>query len=206
MKQSRKHSLVSALLVAGVIINCPVVMADDDNIDNGVIEPCQYLPLANDFNNASVCVDVPVALKKVKVVFNLDHDARDAAGNPIGMRHMLMLAGVVKARIAAGLVDPNDVSIIGAFHGSAAPWVLSDAWWNKKNNNEAGNPFAPMLNQLLAMKDQGVNLQLEECGVTMRGNGWTNADVYPGVKVNQGAVGRIFALQQKKYAYIQPGK
>ena len=211
MNKNKKQFFLKAVFVAGAILGATNAFADrdgdhDDVIDTGIVEPCQYLPLVNNPTNSTVCVDVPVNLLKAKVVFNMDHDAKDASGTPIGMKHMIMLSTGLKARIAAGLVNPNDVSIIGVFHGSAASWVLSNEWWNNKNNNTEGNPYANLLNQLLAFKDLGVNVQLEECGVTMNGNHWTNDDLFPGIHVNQGAIGRLIALEQQKYSYIQPGK
>ena len=37
-----------------------------------------------------------------------------------------------------------------------------------------------------------------------KGNGWTNKDLLPVVKVNTGAVGRLIQLTQEGYAQIQP--
>ena len=181
----------------------------DDRIDTGVISPCQYLiPTAN-LNPAAqpVCVDVPVKLKKPKVVFNMDHNAFRSDGvTPIGMRHMVMLSNAIKTRIDAGVTKAENVSVIGVFHGGPAAWVLSNEWWAENVVGATGNPYAGWLNKLAGLKAMGVNIQIEICGVTMTGKGWTNDMLYPGVVVNQGAIGRLIDLQLDDYAMIQPGK
>ena len=42
------------------------------------------------------------------------------------------------------------------------------------------------------------------CAETMRLNGWRNADVLPGVKVNSGANFRLIELIQQGYIEIHP--
>jgi intracellular sulfur oxidation DsrE/DsrF family protein len=181
----------------------------------GTIEPCEYLPLASNPDNATVCVDVPVNLSRAAVVFNMDMDARDTSTTPptpIGMRHMVLVATALKARVAAGLIQTRDIAIVGVFHGAAASWVLNDAWWQSQvdaANNPLypdGNPYKNWLDQLLAFKAQGIPVQLELCGVTMNGKGWTNANLYPGVLANQGAIGRLIALENAHFAFIHPAK
>jgi intracellular sulfur oxidation DsrE/DsrF family protein len=49
-----------------------------------------------------------------------------------------------------------------------------------------------------------VFLQIEECAISMKSNGWGNQDLLPGVKVNAGAVGRLIELVQEGYIQIQP--
>jgi intracellular sulfur oxidation DsrE/DsrF family protein len=57
-------------------------------------------------------------------------------------------------------------------------------------------------NPINALVASGV--RIEECAESMRGNGWTNKDLLPVVKVNTGAVGRIIELVQQGYVQIQP--
>jgi hypothetical protein len=45
---------------------------------------------------------------------------------------------------------------------------------------------------------------MEECGKTMADNGWVNADMLPGVKVNTGANFRVVQLVQQGFVQIQP--
>ena len=124
-----------------------------------------------------------------------------SGGNPVGLRHMFMLGTALKARIQAGLLDPEDVSVIGVFHGSGSAWAL------KSNPDYAKN----FIEKIFDLKNAGVNMSLEMCGVTMLGKGWTNDNLYISEKgkdygfihVNQGAIGRIIDLEQHGYAYIQ---
>jgi intracellular sulfur oxidation DsrE/DsrF family protein len=47
-------------------------------------------------------------------------------------------------------------------------------------------------------------IQLEECAVTMKTNGWTKKDLLPGIRVDTGAVIRLVQLHQLGFAQIQP--
>lgn len=196
-----------AATLATTVLTSSALLADDDNeyskmIDTGVVSPCQYI-----IPSSPVCVDVPVKLEEPKVVFNMDHNALRSDGvTPIGMRHMVMLSTAIKNRIDAGQVKAKDVSVIGVFHGGPAQWVLTNEWWADNVEGATGNPHAIWLQKLAGLKAMGVNIQIEICGVTMTGKGWTNDLVYPGVVVNQGAIGRLVDLQQDGYATIQPGK
>jgi len=219
-----KSDLFKALFLAGTLLGSSLAYADNDKeqVSIGVPPNC-YLPLAVNLapisnlpdatgtpfgdTNSTVCVDVPVDLTKSKVVFNIDNSVpnggMDAKGNSNGLKHMVMLGGVIKDRIQKGLIDPEDVSIVGVLHGSAIKWAKLDTdqkFW---------------INQIFALKNAGVNIHLEVCGVTMRSNAWTKANIYsydasgnpdlsvPGtIYVNQGAIGRIMYLEQQKYVYI----
>ena len=55
---------------------------------------------------------------------------------------------------------------------------------------------------IFALQQEGI--QFEECAETARINGWVNADLLPGVKVNTGANLRIVQLVQDGYVQLQP--
>lgn len=228
MKKNVKVNLLKTTLLACALVGTGIAHADDDDdvLTNGVIPQCEYSQLVNSLIGQTdnqvtnqVCVDVPVGLKKAKVVFNLDSTTTangKEAGPSIGLRHMWMLGNAIKDRIAKGLIDPKQVSIIGVFHGSAAAWALNDTKIATVTNGltatplfPAGNPQKAWIERIFALKNAGVNLQLEVCGVTMYGNGWTNADLYTSpngqIHVNQGAIGRVIYLEQHGYQYIQEG-
>lgn len=183
---------------------------------NGVLAECQYLPLATNFvmpkkfgaKNTSVCVDIPVKLKKAKIIFNMDTDSVDGKGNANGLKHMLMMGKVMQEGIKRGVIKPQDVSIIGIMHGSALKWAT-----------KAGSePQRKFMNAIFKLKREGVNVQLETCAVSMNGAGLTKKDLYtyddagnPDPKaggriyVNQGAFGRELYLQNHGYAYVDEG-
>jgi intracellular sulfur oxidation DsrE/DsrF family protein len=139
----------------------------------------------------AVVVDVPVKLESAKVAFNMDHLAFQG-DLPVGVKYMGLFADRMKEqRVPA--------EIVGVFHGEAGYMLLNDAAYNRVRKVSTGNPLKELFAALVA---KGV--QLEECAVTMRGNGWTNKDLLPGVKVNTGAVIRLVELQQQGYAQIQP--
>ena len=136
-------------------------------------------------------IDVPVALKQAKVVFNLDH-AAFSGDTPIGLKHMTLMLERFKQ---AG----TESSLVAVFHGDAGYMLLNDEAYNAARKTRTGNPYKGMVEDLIK---QGV--QIEECAVTMKANMWVNENLLPGVKVDSGALGRIVQLVQEGYVMIQP--
>jgi len=136
-------------------------------------------------------VDVPVKLEKANVVFNMDHLAFQG-DYPVGMKYMHLLAQRLKETGAKG-------QIVAVFHGEAAYMTLNDKAYDTHRKVSTGNPYKKLIADLI---DEGV--QIEECAVSMRGQGWTNENLLPNVKVNSGAVGRLIQLVQQGYVQIQP--
>ena len=136
-------------------------------------------------------IDVPVTIKSAKIVFNMDHAAFNG-DMPIGIKHMSLV--VQRFRKMGG-----ELSMVGVFHSDAGYMLLNDETYNKVRKTNTGNPYAPLIEDLIK---QGV--QIEECAVTMQGNSWGNENLLPNVKVNTGAIGRIVQLEQNGYIMIQP--
>jgi len=169
--------------------------------------------------NTTICVDVPVQLMDEQALFNIDSLATTdgtPAGAPVALRHMWMLgiANIARAKAFAD-VDLSNFHIKGVIHGSAVTWALNDAWWQRQVDEDGnqlypdGNPYKDWIEKIFALQDKGLDIQLEVCGVTLMGKGLhhtaTDDDVYLGIHVNQGAIGRIIDLQQNGYTYIQEG-
>ncbi len=138
-----------------------------------------------------ITIDVPVKLQKAKVVFNMDHLAFQG-DLPVGVKYMGLFADRMKEQNAPA-------QIVGVFHGDAGYMLLNDAAYNRARRVSTGNPLKGPMADLIKK-----GIQLEECAVTMRGNGWSNKDLLPGVKVNTGAVIRLVELQQQGFAEIHP--
>jgi intracellular sulfur oxidation DsrE/DsrF family protein len=208
--QMKRKNLVKAMLLTSIVLGSAAAYADG-TVDTGIVSPCSYPPIVGDPNNSDICVDVPVNLKKDFVVFNNNENAISSFQGgpaPLSMKHMIMLGGAMLNRINNGLMQAHDVSIIGVFHGNdALSWLLNDAWWQAHHGTD--NPYKKFIEQMFAMKNNGLNIQLEACGVTMHGMGVTNSDLYTSgngqIYVNQGAVGRLIDLEQNDYVYYQPG-
>ena len=210
--------LSKAMLMTSFVLAIGTTYADEA-VNTGVVSPCSFPPIVGDPTNNDICVDIPVNLKKDFVVFNNNENAISSfqgSPAPLSMKHMLMLGGAMLNRINTGLMEADDVSIIGVFHGNdALAWMLNDAWWSThKINPSTGayyseNPYKKFIEQIFALKNKGLNIQMEACGVTMHGMGVTNSDLYTSangqIYVNKGAVGRLVDLQQKHYVYYQPG-
>jgi intracellular sulfur oxidation DsrE/DsrF family protein len=136
-------------------------------------------------------IDVPVELKRAKVVFNMDHLAFSGDA-PIGIKTMAVMAEKFKK---TGI----EWSVAGVFQGVAGYMLLNDEAYNQARRVKTGNPYKVEIAQLI--KDGVI---IEECGVTMKGNHWTNANLLPGVKVNTGANFRLVDLMQQGYIMLQP--
>ncbi|HUO53615.1 MAG TPA: DsrE family protein [Rhodoblastus sp.] len=136
-------------------------------------------------------VDVPVDVKPARVAFNMDHLAF-AGDQPIGLKHMLLLTQAYRDR-------QTPLEVVAIFHSAGGYMLLGDEAYNRVRKSENGNPYKA---QIRALQDAGV--QFEECVVTMKVNGWTNADLLPGVKVNSGANLRLIQLSQQGYVILHP--
>ncbi len=146
---------------------------------------------AADSGAPSIEVDVPVKLQSAKVAFNMDHLAFQG-DLPVGVKYMGLLADRMKEQNVPA-------QIIGVFHGEAGYMLLNDVAYDRVRRVSTGNPFKSLVADLIAK-----GIQIEECAVTMRANGWGNKDLLPGVKVNTGAVIRLVQLQQQGFSQIQP--
>lgn len=167
--------LARGILITSVCLSVHAMAADAKPADAG----------------GQITIDVPVTLKEAKVVFNMDHIAL-SGDMPIGMKYMDLLNKKMKK-------DKTPGKIIGIFHGPAAFMTLNDQAYNANRNVTTGNPYKSVIEGLVAS-----GVQIEECAVSMKGNGWTNKDLLPVVKVNTGAIGRLIQLTQEGYVQIQP--
>jgi len=202
----KKNAAVKAIVLASVMLTSVNAFADEDSdraaMDNYLVD-CKNLPLVDTLisgvPNTDVCVDAPVGLTKAKVVFDMTTDTLDAKGRHTGLRHMWMLGLALQARINAGLLDADKVSVIGIMHGSGLNLAI----------NDLSSPITKgLIEKIFDLKAAGININLEVCGVTMHGKGFTNADLYAGknggqIHVNQGAIGRIIDLEQHRYALVK---
>ena len=139
----------------------------------------------------AVRIDIPVRLSEARVVFNLDHLAFDG-DEPIGLQFMNVMVERFRS-------SPVKWQIIGIFHGPNGYMALSDASYDRVRHWQQGNPYK---NQIATLQAAGV--QIELCAETMRLNGWRNADLLPGVKVNSGANFRLIELIQQGFVEIHP--
>ncbi len=139
----------------------------------------------------SLQIDIPVAIEKANVVFNMDHLAF-VGDMPVGIKYMGLLVQRFREMKTRG-------RIIGVFHGEAAYMTLNDESYNSFRSVRTGNPYKELISDLIK---QGV--QIEECAVSMKSHNWGNENLLPGIKVNTGAVGRVIQLTQEGYVQIQP--
>jgi intracellular sulfur oxidation DsrE/DsrF family protein len=136
-------------------------------------------------------IDIPVHLKSVKTVFNMDHPSF-AGDEPFGLKYLALMTAKFNH-------DHTKWKVVAVFHGKLGYMLTTDATYDRVRHVKTGNPYKA---QIEALIKRGV--QIEECGVTAKGNHWGNADLLPGVKVDAGAVGRILQLVQDGYIQFHP--
>ena len=196
--------LLATILTGAIFVSNSAFADKDHHKVADYMDTCQLLPLVSSLvspvpkPNLDVCVDAPVSLEKAKVVFDMNSDELDSKGRHTGLRHMFMMGTALKARINNGLMKAKKVNVIGVLHGSGVNLAL---------NNQANPITNKLIKDIFALKNAGVNISLEVCGVTMHGKGLSNADLLDStegtIHVNQGAIGRIIDLEQNKYALIK---
>lgn len=154
-----------------------------------------------------ICVNVPVGLPSQKMVFNIDSPVTTdgtSHGHPVALQHMVKLGNANLTHIKESSLSKGAFHIKGVIHGPAISWALNDKWWIKNVPGAKGNPNKEWLNKIADLRqNKGLDIQLEACADTMVEKGLTNADLYPGIQVNESAVGRLGDLQQLGYTYIQ---
>ena len=218
MKKMARQLMVGTLVALGALVGTnSALAAGSSGVDkNGVLDQCQYLPLATNLafpkkfgaKNTSICVDIPVQVEKAKMVFNMDTDTVDGKGNSNGLKHMVMMGAVMKDQIAKGMIKPDEVSIIGIVHGSALKWVTKPVPPQQKK----------WIDAIFKLEHEGVNIHLEACAAAMNGAHLTKKNLYtydaegnPDPKaggriyVNQGAFARELYLENHGYAYFEEG-
>lgn len=134
-------------------------------------------------------IDIPVVLTDVKSVHSVG-SLQFEGDLPAAIFHLQLILGDV--------ADWNATSeVIAVFHTNAGHVTLHNAAYNAARNIATGNPYAPLLADLRA---RGVRIEL--CGATARVNGWSNADLLPGVKINTDAMSRTIQLVQQGFVKI----
>lgn len=136
-------------------------------------------------------IDIHSDINEMNVVFNLDQPSF-IGDMPYGLKYM----GDMQKRMASG---KGKGKIIGVYSGQAAYMILNDETYNKVRKVTTGNPYREVIARLV--KD---GVQIEACGNTMKNNGWDNADILPGILVNDGALARIVSLANQGYVQLRP--
>ncbi|NDP39307.1 MAG: DsrE family protein [Rhodoferax sp.] len=134
-------------------------------------------------------IDVPIVLKDAKVVFRVDRVA-PSGDNSFTLQQMSVLSDKFRQM-------GTDAKVVAVFNGDGGFMLLNDMAYNEVRKSKEGNPYKAMIATILA---KGV--EVEECGMTMMREGWTNKQLLPGVKVNTGANLRIIDLAQKSYVVL----
>lgn len=146
---------------------------------------------ADGTQSEAIRIDIPVELREARVVFNLDHVAFDG-DQPVGLQFI----EVMVERFRSG---PTKWQVVAIFHGPNGYMALADQTYDRVRHWTRGNPYK---DQIAALQAAGV--QVEMCAETMRLNGWGNAELLPGIKVNTGANFRLVDLVQKGFVEIHP--
>ena len=132
--------------------------------------------------------------QNIRVVYDVKDDVWDAG---IG-KALYYARGLLESYKAFG-VPQKEIHISIVLHGPTAYWVLNEATYRQFKNDEfAFNPNEHVIQGLL---QHGVSVEV--CNISLRGKGWTAADLLPGVTVVHDAYSRLIDLQQQGYTYIR---
>ena len=134
-------------------------------------------------------IDVPVLLKQARVAFRIDRVA-PGGDNSFALQQI----GVLSEKL---LQMGADAKVVSVFNGDGGFMLLNDMAYNQARKTTGGNPYKMAIANLIA---KGV--AVEECGMTMMREGWSNAQLLPGVKVNTGANLRIIELSQQNFVVL----
>jgi len=136
-----------------------------------------------------ITVDIPVALKQVKSVHSIGGLAFEG-DLPASLFHLQL--------IMADIIDWGAQSeVIAVFHTNAGHVTLHDVAYDAARHIATGNPYKELV---FALMNGGVKIEL--CGATAKANGWGNADLLPGVKINTDAMARTIQLVQQGFVKI----
>jgi intracellular sulfur oxidation DsrE/DsrF family protein len=134
-------------------------------------------------------IDIPVQLDEVKVVFSVASLSFEG-----DMPAVLFHAGLVAEDVADWKATSQ---VVVVFHTNAGHVTLDDQAYNANRHIATGNPYKPVVADLM---QKGV--QVELCGATAKANGWGNAELVPGIKINRNAMARLTQLVQQGYVKI----
>jgi intracellular sulfur oxidation DsrE/DsrF family protein len=141
--------------------------------------------------NSGVVIDNVLPTRAAKVLMNMEHDAI-SGGVPTGVYYMQLITTEYAA-------NKTPLEMVAIFHDAGGYMVLNDAAYNRFKHVRTGNPWKAAI---AALQRQGVSFEL--CAFTAFNNRWVNADLLPGVKVDNDVLLRIINLVQEGYVQIQP--
>ncbi len=131
--------------------------------------------------------------RNIRVVYDVSRDELEAG---IG-KALYYVRGLLEAYKKLG-VKTEELHISVVLHGAAAYWVLNtEAYQQVKGDIFAHNPNEKVIGELL---EHGVSVEI--CNATIKGKGWSAADILPGVKLVHDGYTRMIDLQLRGYAYI----
>lgn len=141
-------------------------------------------------NSASLLtIDIPVALQQVRSVHSIGSLAFEG-DLPASLFHLQLITGdIVNWRVQS--------EVIAVFHTNAGHVTLHDRAYDTARNIATGNPYRDLV---FGLMNGGVKVEL--CGATAKANGWGNADLLPGVKINTDAMARTIQLVQQGFVKI----
>jgi intracellular sulfur oxidation DsrE/DsrF family protein len=140
-------------------------------------------------SNNSLVIDIPVELQLVKSVHSIGN-LQFEGDLPASLFHLQLITGDIAEWHAQS-------DVIAVFHTNAGHVTLNDDAYNASRNISTGNPYK---NLVADLTKRGTKIEL--CGATARVNGWGNADLLPGVKINLDAMARTIQLVQQGFVKI----
>lgn len=196
-----KHLLAITAATAAALSFGTLAMADDDatpetkcptNIAIGI--DAKFGPGAATLTE---CLAHRTELKIVASWTNKETNAKSGIGQQV-----VNIKNVVTDYEKYGLVVGTDPAIVVVGYGAGARWLLSDAAYVAKVDPNAVNGVNP--SRVTVEYLLGKNVRVLMCQNTMTANGYTVADLLPGVQMTPAGVTAVIEYQQREYSYIAP--
>ena len=158
---------------------------------NNASQPFAYAPARTVSPAPEVKPDVNARVPSWKTVVYANR-------RPTGDMVFSGLADWRDANVAAKDAGATEISMVFVFDGPALPMVLNDAAYDRVLGTNAGNPWKSLIADL-----QKGGASVESCGSRMKELGVGNADLLPGVKVDNDGWTRVLELQAKGFSLFQ---
>lgn len=141
--------------------------------------------------NSGLVIDIVLPTRPAKVLMNMERNSISGTV-PTGIYYMQLITTEYMA-------NKTPLEMVAILHDAGGYMVLNDVAYNRYKHVRTGNPWK---GAIAALQRQGVSFEL--CAFTAFNNRWVNADLLPGVKVDNDVLLRIIDLVQQGYVQIQP--
>jgi len=189
----KKTGFISAIL-SGVLFLSGAAFADGDATHSNACPSAYQTQIDGEFGSGTSAITTCITKRDdLKIVLNLSTNVLNpksvAAGAPLsqGLNNALLLVANFKNVYGINIGEDLKVNVVAHFQGGA--FLLNSA---------------PQASHDAVVKLLAAGVHFYMCQNTMRANGWTTADLIPGVEEVPAGVVALTDFAQRGYAVITP--